>query len=143
MILKLGTLGKVRFLRGIKKTNIFECGDNGVVVERENNIIYMYVTNAACSKIHCKLTLGTNAELKKAKFVCIAYNEHVMLLNGVGPLPNGEIMIIVDYDAQQVAVNQDNILVTPKGWTEDVQAPWDSDYNGMFGVYGDLIGEVK
>ncbi len=140
MILRTGTLGKVRFIRGIKKTNIFECGDNGVVVERENNIITMYVTNAACSKIYCSLKLGTNDQLKKAKFVVIAYNDHVMLLNGTGPLPNGEIMVIVDYDAEQVAVNQDNIPVTGKGWTEDVQAPWDRDYNGMFGVYGDLLG---
>ncbi len=143
MILREGTLGKVRFVRGIKKTNIFECGDNGVVVERENNIITMYVTNAACSKIYCKLTLGTNEELKKAKFVCIAYNDHVMLLNGTGILPHGEIMIIVDYDAEQVAVNQDNIPVIPKIWNEDVQAPWDSEYNGMFGVYGDLLENVK
>ncbi len=143
MILKTGTLGKVRFIRGIKKTNIFECGDNGIVVERENNRITMYVTNAACSKIHCALPLGSSAELKKAKFVVIAYNDHVMLLNGTGPLPNGEIMVIVDYDAQQVAVNQDNITVTPKGWFEDVVAPWDSDYNGMFGVYSDLLETAK
>ena len=107
---------------------VLKVGTLGVVVERENNIITMYITNAACSRIYCEISLGTNEALKKVKFVVIAYNDHVMLLEG------GGIMIVVDYDVERVAVNKDEIAVIGKGWGEDVRAPWDKAYNGMFGM---------
>ncbi len=135
MVLRVGTVGKVRFIRGIKKMNVFECGDNGMVVERDKHDITMYVTNAACSEIRCKVFLGTDRELKMVKFVCIAYNDHVMLLDG------GDIMIVVDYDAEKVAVSRSDLKVVDKIW-EEAQAPWDPAYGGMFGVYADLM-ELK
>ena len=48
MILQIGKAGKARFIYGVKKTNIFECGDMGMVGEREKKNIMLYATNARC-----------------------------------------------------------------------------------------------
>lgn len=129
MVLEIGKAGKVRFIRGIKKTNIFECGGNGIVVEREKNVITMYATNAACSVIYCTIPLGTNKALKKNKFLCIAYNDHVMLLDG------GDILAVVDFDSEKVAINKPEIKATgSRHWGEAVQEPWLQEYMSMFGL---------
>ena len=128
MILQVGKIGKARFIRFLKKTNIFECGDNGMVLELENKKITLYATNAACSKIYCAIPLGTDKELKKHEFVAIAYNDHVMLLDG------GDILVVVDYDAQKVAVNMPGIQASGcADWGREVQEPWLPEYSGMFG----------
>lgn len=136
MILKVGTLGKVRFIRGIKKTNIFECGSNGMVVEREKNIITLYATNDRCSEIYAIITLGTNKQLKKYKFVGIAYSDDMMLLDG------GDIHVVIDYANKKVAVNKPEIQVKGrKDWGEDVRMPWRSEFNAMFGLPEGALAE--
>lgn len=129
MVLEVGRAGKVRFIRGIKKTNIFECGENGMVVERENNIITVYATDSRCSKIYAAAVLGTNRELRKHKFVGIAYSRDKILLDG------GDILVVVDYAAHTVAVNKPEIEVRgSKHWGENVRTYWRNAYNGMFGL---------
>ena len=127
MVLEIGKAGKARFIRCIKKTNIFECGGNGMVLEREKHDITLYATNAACSQIYCTIPLGTDKALKKYKFVAIAYNDHVMLLDG------GDIHVVIDYDAQKVAISKEGITAGgSKFWGEDVQEPWLPEYGSMF-----------
>ena len=108
MILEVGKAGKARFVRGIKKTNIFECGPNGLVLEREKNIITLYVTNHRCSEIYCVIPLGGNEILKKNKFMGVAYSSDIMLIDG------GDIMVVVDFARKKVAVNKPEITVTGK-----------------------------
>ena len=131
MVLEVGKVGKARFIRFIKKMNVFECGNNGMVLERENKELTLYATNAACSKIYCRIPLGSDKDAGKRKFIAIAYNDHVMLLDG------GEVLVVIDYDAEKVAVSDPDIKAAGKLWGEDVQAPWDPAYNGMFGIYKD------
>lgn len=129
MILEVGKAGKVRFLRGIKKTNIFECGPNGIVVEREKNIITLYVTNSRCSEIYCVVPLGRNEILKKNKFLCAAFAPEIMLLDG------GDIMVVVDFGEKKVAVNKPEISVTGKrDWADAPRMEWRPEFNAMFGL---------
>ena len=128
MVLQVGHVGKARFIRFIKKTNIFECGDNGIVLERENKQITLYATNAACSKIYCTIPLGSDKALKKYKFVAIAYNDHVMLVEG------GDVQVVIDYDAEKVSISKPGITAIGKGWGQEVQEPWQKEYYGMFGM---------
>lgn len=135
MILEVGKAGKCRFVRGIKKTNIFECGPNGMVVEREKNIISLYATNNRCSEIYCIVTLGGNEILKKNKFVGVAYSPNVMLLDG------NDIMVVVDFARKKVAVNKSEIKVEGrKDWGEDARMPWEPWFNAMFGL---PVGEAE
>ena len=133
MVLKVGTGGKVRLMRFVKTTNMFECGENGMVVELENKMVTMYVTNGACSEIYATIPLGTEKALKKYKFVCIAYSEDKMLLDG------GDIHVVVDYAAQKVAVSKPELSVTGKGWGDDPRMPWQPQFNAMFGL---PVGEL-
>lgn len=129
MVLKVGHVGKARFIRFIKKTNIFECGENGMVLERENKEVALYATNAACSKIYCTIPLGSDKILKTCKFVGIAYNDHVMLMDG------GDIMVVIDYEAEKVSISKPGVTARgSKHWGEEVQEPWQEEYNAMFGL---------
>lgn len=129
MILQVGKAERVHFIRGIKKTNIFECGDNGMVVERENNIITLYVTNSRCSEIYCEVTLGHNRDLKKHKFLGVAFSQEIMLLDG------GDILVVVDYAQKKVAVNRPELPVLGKGdWGEDPRMDWTKEFDVMFGL---------
>lgn len=133
MELEVGKAGKARFIRCIKKTNIFECGSNGLVLEREKNRITLYATNNRCSEIYAVVPLGGSEILKKNKFVGVAYSRDIMLLDG------GDIMVMVDFAQKKVAVNKTEIKVTgKKDWAENVQLPWCPEYNVMFGMAANI-----
>ena len=127
MVLEVGKGGKVRFVRGIKKTNIFEIGEYGMVVEREKNIISLYATDNRCSKIYCTVTLGNNSILKgKKPFVVGAFAKDILVLDAY------DILVVVDYAQQKIAVNRPEISVSGKdGWG---RMEWESCFNVMFGL---------
>lgn len=130
MILEVGKAGKVRFVRGIKKTNIFEIGPHGMVVERDKNTIYLYATNNRCSEIYAIATLGDNKILKgKQNFIAAAYTEDIMVLDA------GDIMVVVDYGKKKIAVNKPEIPVVGKrDWAENPRMEWEPYFNAMFGL---------
>lgn len=128
MILKVGSGGKARFVRFVKKTNIFECGDNGMVFERENGELTLYATNAACSTIYAVIPMGSGKDAGKRTFIAVAYSDHEMLLDA------GKTLVVIDYGAKTVAVNDPQIQVTGRGWEGEIQIPWIKAYDAMFGV---------
>ena len=129
MILQIGKAGKARFIYGMKKTNIFECGDMGLVMEREGKDVMLYATNARCSEIYCSANLGPLKELKKFKQIVIAYNDHVMLVD------SGDLLVVIDYDAEKISINKSHITVKgSKFWGDEVQEPWLKIYGRMFGM---------
>lgn len=129
MILEVGKAGKCRFVRGIKKTNIFEIGEYGMVVEREKHTITLYVTNNRCSEIYCSVELGGKALLKqKSNFIAAAYARDIMLLDA------GEVMVVVDYGQKKVAVNKPELQVVGKHDWADARMPWEPWFNAMFGL---------
>lgn len=134
MILEVGRAGKCRFIRGIKKTNIFEHGSNGIVVEREKKEITLYATNSRCSEIYCIVPLGGNEILKKNQLVCAVYDENMMLLDG------GAILAVVDFAEKKVAVNRPEIpVIGKKDWGENARMPWKPQFNAMFGLPTDEL----
>lgn len=130
MILEVGKGGKVRFVRGIKKTNIFEIGEYGMVVEREKNTIYLYATNSRCSQIYAVATLGDNSLMKGKQFLMVgAYAKDILVLDA------GELQVVVDYGKQKIAVNQPQISVVGKGpWGPDARMEWEPWFGVMFGA---------
>ena len=130
MILEVGKAGKVRFIRGIKKTNVFEIGPHGMVVEREKNTIYLYATNARCSEIYAIATLGDNKLMKgKSHLMAAAYTQDIMVLDA------GEVLVVVDYEKKQIAVNKPEIPVVGKrDWAENPRMEWEPYFNAMFGL---------
>ena len=130
MILEVGKAGKCRFVRGIKKTNIFEIGEYGMVVEREKHAISLYVTNNRCSQIFCVVPLGDGRSLLKQKsnFIAAAYTRDILLLDA------GEILIIVDYAEKKVAVNKPEIPVEGRNEWADARMDWEPYFNAMFGL---------
>ncbi len=128
MLLEVGKSSKCHFIRFMKKTNIFECFDNGMVIEREKGKVNIYVTDDLCSKIYAVVPLGSDKFLRRYKVVAINYNEHVFLVDA------GETFVIIDYEAQKVAVNNPDIVARgSQFWGQEVQEPWLEEYNAMFG----------
>lgn len=127
MILEVGKGGKARFIRGIKKTNIFEIGEYGMVVERDKNTIYLYATNNRCSQIYSRVTLGDNSLLKGKQFLMVGAFAHDILV-----LDAKEVMVVVDYGMQRIAVNRPDLEVkSNEGWD---RMPWEPHFNAMFGL---------
>ena len=127
MVLNVGMAGKCKFIPLLKKTNIFECGNNGIVVEREKNVITLYATNDRCSVIYAAVPLGTTKELFGRALVVIAYSEDIMILDG------GDYRVVVDFEEKAVAVNKPELKVRgSKHWGDDVQVEWEYDYNEFF-----------
>ncbi len=132
MILHVGKIYKSRFSL-FKKTYIFECGDHAMVLEREKGQVTLYATNAACSEIYCEVPLGKPAIWSK-QFIAISYSQDKMLIDGQG------LLIVVDFLARKVAVNQPHIKAIGKAaWGDDVQLPWEGAFNGMFGLEGGSV----
>ena len=128
MILETGKAGKCRFVRGIKKTNIFEIGEYGMVVEREKHTITLYATNSRCSEIYASVELGDGRKLLKQKpnFIAAAYTPDIMLLDC------GEILAVVDYAQKKLAVNQPELEIRSRDeWSA---MPWEPYFNAMFGL---------
>ena len=127
MILEVGKGGKARFIRGIKKTNIFEIGEYGMVVERDKNTIYLYATNNRCSQIFSRVTLGDNSLLKGKQFLMVgAFARDILVLDAK------EVMVVVDYGMQRIAVNRPELEVkSNEGWD---RMPWEPHFNAMFGL---------
>ncbi len=129
MLLEVGKSSKCHFYRFLKKTNIFECFDNGMVIEREKGQVTLYVTDDRCSKIYAIIPLGSDKFLRRYKVVAINYNEHVFLVDA------GFCYIVIDFEAQKVAVSDPNVKARgSKFWGEEVQEPWLEDYGAMFGL---------
>lgn len=129
MVLQVGKAEKCQFVRFVKNTNMFECGQNGMVVEREKNFFTLYATNAACNTIYAAVPLGSSSELFGRVLVVVAYSEDVMLLDG------GDIRVVIDFDEQAIAVSKPGIQVRgSKHWGDDVQIDWEYDYNEFFAV---------
>ena len=130
MILEVGKAGKVRFIRGIKKTNIFEIGPHGMVVERDKNTIYLYATNNRCSEIYAIATLGDNKLMKgKSHLMAAAYTQDIMVLDA------GEVLVVVDYEKKKIAVNKPEIpVVGKKDWADAPRMEWEPYFNAMFGL---------
>lgn len=129
MILEVGKAGKCRFVRGIKKTNIFEIGEYGMVVEREKHDITLYVTNNRCSEIYCSVPIGGKALLKqKSNFIAAAYTRDIMVLDA------GEVMVLVDYANKKVAVNKPEIPVNGRKEWADARMAWEPHFNAVFGL---------
>lgn len=130
MILEVGKAGKVRFIRGIKKTNIFEIGPHGMVVERDKNTIYLYATNNRCSEIYAIATLGDNKLMKgKSHLMAAAYTQDIMVLDA------GELLVVVDYEKKKIAVNKPEVpVVGKKDWAESPRMEWEPYFNAMFGL---------
>lgn len=132
MILPVGKIYKSRF-SFMKKTFIFEFDDHAVVLEREKGVATCYATNSACSEIYCMLPLGKH-KIRSKQFVAICYSQDIMLIDG------GDLLIVVDFGAKKMAVNQPGFTaIGKKAWGDDVQVPWKNRYNVMFGLGGDAV----
>lgn len=129
MILEVGKAERMKFIPLIKKTNIFECGANGIVIEKEKGNVTLYVTNNSCSKIYARVDLGGKEILKENKFQIAARSEELFLIHGQ------EIKIVVDYAEKKVAVNKPEIKVTGKAdWGDEARMPWNRSLNKLFGL---------
>lgn len=131
MILDVGKIYKSPFSM-FRKTLIFEYDDHAVVLEKEKGVVTCYAANAACSEIFCMIPLGKH-QIRSKQFVVVCYSQDIMLIDG------GDLLIMVDFGAKKVAVNQSHIkAIGKKAWGEDVQLPWKGKYNVLFGLDGEL-----
>lgn len=126
MKIEIGKPLKAKFNLFVK-TFMFECGDNGIVMEKEGKEITLYATNGAHNVMYCKIPMGTSGELWGQNYVFIAPSDTQIIVDA------GRIHVVIDYEEQVATTSKPNCVITgSKAWGEDVQVDWDEEFEDFF-----------
>lgn len=127
--MNIGQVEKVKFTLFGKKTHMFSCGENGLVLEKDGGGICLYATDAGHGRIFCAVPLGPAAALRGAQYYIFAHSERYMLM-GVGMA-----LFVVDFESHICATNQEKLKVFgSESWGEQVQGEWKNSYLPLFGI---------
>ena len=109
------------------KVFMYEYGDNGIVMEKENGQITLYATNGAHNTIYCTIPMGSTKELWGQTYViCAPDNDHILV-------DAGPIKVIINYTEQVATIRKEDCeIFGSKAWGEDVQVEWDEDFEAYF-----------
>ena len=109
------------------KVFMYEYGDNGIVMEKENGYIRLYATNGAHNTIYCTIPMGSKTELWGQTYVITAPDEDTIVVDA------GALKVVINYKEQVATCSNPNCVMTgSKAWGEDVQVEWDEDYLDYF-----------
>ena len=126
MKLELKKREKAKFYIFVK-VFMYEYGDNGIVMEKENGQITLYATNGAHNTIFCKIPMGNKTELWGQTYVIFAPDEDHILVDA------GQIKVVINFKEHVATTSKWGCTITgSKAWGEDVQVEWDEDFEDYF-----------
>ena len=126
MQLELKKREKAKFYIFVKVI-MYECGDNGIVLEKENGRINLYATNAKHNTIFCTIPMGGKTELWGQTYVISAPDEDRILVDA------GPTKVVIDFKEQVATTSKWGCTIKgSKTWGEDVQVEWDEDFEDYF-----------
>lgn len=124
--LQPGEVTKVKISR-FKREYAFECGNNGMVLERIGGGICCYATSADHEDIYCAMPLGMERDFKDSKYYVYAPDERYMLLRV------GKAVLLVDFEAKVCATNvKDFRMYGSPAWGQQCQVPWKDAYTAIY-----------
>ena len=126
MQLQLKKREKAKFYIFVK-VFMYEYGDNGIVMEKENGRITLYATNGKHNTIFCAIPMGSKADLWGQTYVISAPDEDHILVDA------GAIKVVINFKEQVATTSKWGCKITgSKAWGDDVQVEWDEDYEDYF-----------
>ncbi len=126
MNIEIGKPLKAKF-NLLVKTFMFECGDNGIVMEKDKEGVTLYATNGAHNVMYCKIPMGSNGELRSQTYVFIAYSDTQIIVDA------GRTHVVIDYEDRVATSSKPGCVITgSKAWGDDVQVEWDEEFEEFF-----------
>ena len=121
-----GEVVKVKF-SPFKKSYAYECGGNGVVLEKIGGGICFYATDHTHEEIYCVMPLGYEKDFKDRNYYISAPDEQHMMLRVRNAL------LVIDYKNHWVSTNVENFRVYGSpAWGQKCGVPWKDAYTRMF-----------
>ena len=109
------------------KMFMYEYGDNGIVMEKENGYINLYATNGKHNTIFCTIPMGSKTELWGQPYIITAPDEDLILVDA------GQTKVVINFKEKVATCSKYNCTIKgSKAWGEDVQVEWDEDYEDYF-----------
>ena len=121
-----GEVTKVKF-SPFKKQYAFECGDNGMVLEKIGGGICCYATDASHENIYCVMPLGMERDFKDSKYYIYAPDDRHMLLRVA------KAVLLVDFEAKVCSTNvKDFRTFGSPEWGQQCQVSWKESYTAIY-----------
>ena len=109
------------------KVFMYEYGDNGIVMEKENGRITLYATNGKHNTIFCTIPMGSKNELWGQTYVISAPDEDHILVDA------GQTKVVINFKEQVATTSKWGCTIKgSKTWGDNVQVDWDEDYEDYF-----------
>lgn len=126
MNVQVGEAIKIKFSR-FKRQYAYECGDNGIVLEKMNGAIFLYVTDASHEDIHCIAPLGNETDFKDTNFYLYSIDEKRMFFRV------RRALLYIDFAGKFCSTNVENfrILGSPD-WGKSCTVPWKDSYTRQY-----------
>ncbi len=115
-----------------KKVQMFNSGNMGIVVEKEAQVVCVYATDAANSKIYCALPLCHPKYIKGMVFRGAFYE------NNTATVSVGDFRGYFDFNAMKCANNKGLQVYGSDEWGRDIAMPWQDELEtGEGSAYGE------
>ncbi len=113
-------------LSPMKEPYEYEAEQNGIIIENESHIVYIYATDASHEKIYCAIPVCSFDCVRK-KFVTLkAINEKILI-------SMGDFRIIIDFKEHNCSCNVQGLTVYGSShWGENVSLPWKDEFYTLF-----------
>ena len=108
-------------LKPFTKVYQFEFGEFGFVLEKEPQVVCLYVTNKAHTEIYAAMPLCPPNDLKKETLTFSPIGNHAVSF----ALKSIDFKFFVDFEKKQCAHNRNLKIYSSEQWGEDPQVPWD------------------
>ena len=126
MTMQVGEAIKIKFTR-FKRQYAYECGAHGIVLERMNGAIFLYVTDASHEDIHCVAPLGQESDFKDANYYLYSIDENRMFFRV------RRALLYIDFAGKFCSSNVENfrIIGSPE-WGQKCSVPWKDSYTRLY-----------
>lgn len=124
--MQCGEAIKVKF-SPFKRRYAYECGSNGVVLERIGGGICFYATDDTHDEIHCVMLLGSEQDFKDCKYYIYAPDQQHMMLRV------RKAVLVIDFVNRCCSTNVENFkMFGSQDWGMQCSVPWKDSYTEMF-----------
>ena len=112
-------------LSPMKETYEYEAEQNGIIIENESHIVYVYATDASHEKIYCAIPVCSFDCVRK-KFVTLkSENEKIFI-------SMGDFRIIIDFASHTCSCNVQGLTAYGSShWGQDIMTEWQNEYDSM------------
>ncbi len=109
-------------------TQLLEFGNNGLVIEKMDNAITIYFTDANHKNIYSAIPLGTAKAFKNAEFNVKLYNNS----NDFILIKVLDYKIFASYTKHICSINSELQIFDSEHWGQNVQIDWEPAFDKLF-----------